>query len=181
MIVVSLEGAQGVGKTTLLDHVAKVGYSVENELFIDVQASPLDPQSFLNESCWVSAWFQRVLQSKASILVTDRSPFSAVCFSKTNNSLLDNMVKANIAEMEEIGVHVKTVHVKVEEPKLWDRICARLEKNPHREKYNEGSRPWLKQVLQFYESHEWDYEIDNTGDTAVAQLTALLNSLSSKE
>lgn len=177
MIVVALEGPQGVGKTTLLGELQRRGVAVEHEVFVDVQPSPLDPQSFLNESCWVSAWFQRVLQRKAPILVTDRSPFSAVCYSKSHNQLLDQMVRANIAELAQVGVHIQTVQVKVDEPVLWQRVCARLEREPGRSKYNEGSREWLREVVQFYDSRQWDHELDNTGDTGAAQLTALLNSL----
>ena len=169
--VIALEGAQGVGKTTLLSHL-KSSFDTEDEVFVDVAASDLNPQGFLSEATWVAGWFQRVIKNESpTVLFIDRSPHSAVLYAKAHNDLIASMVAVGIRELAEIGICIHTVNVRVPEEELWRRVTERLERCPERVKYNEGDREWLRTCIGFYEQKTWEKTIDNTDfDTALAAL-----------
>jgi thymidylate kinase len=44
---------------------------------------------------------------------------------------------------------------------LWERIQARLRREPERVRYNEGKREWMQKTLDFYNHFEWDAEVSN--------------------
>jgi len=140
----------------------------------------LHPQTLLMESLWVSQWFQRLLEmdhanqlrlgaEAPKVYIADRSPFSAVfyCGRRTaRGHLLDPLIRAQIEELrEETGIEVVTVHVNVEPEVLWARIQARLEMEPERQRYNEGSREWMDETLRFYQGFKWDHTVDNSAGT----------------
>ena len=44
---------------------------------------------------------------------------------------------------------------------LWERIQARLRREPERVRYNEGKIEWMQKTLDFYNHFEWDAEVSN--------------------
>jgi predicted ATPase len=86
MIVIALEGTHGCGKTELLNKFASRGYCVLDEGFLDMPSSDMHPQTMVMELAWVSNWMQRIVQlmSLNSVVITDRSPFSAVFYTRNN-------------------------------------------------------------------------------------------------
>ena len=172
--VIALEGPQGAGKTSLLSKLA-ASYDVEPEVFVDLAPSDLHPQGLLSEMTWAASWFQRVIRHQnRRLLFIDRSPYSAVLYAKAHNSLLASIVAAGIAELQEIGIHIRIVYVRAPEEQLWERVQARLKRCPERAKYNEGDREWLQTCMDFYERGQWAHTVENTDfDVALSNLKQL--------
>jgi thymidylate kinase len=174
MIVICIEGCHGSGKSAICKHLAALGFPVLDEGFLDMPSFSLHPQTLTMESIWVSMWFQRLLTkqqeedktrtSNHTIYFADRSPYSAVLYSKRCGNLLRPLIDQQIAELaQQADIHIYTVYVKVEKEILWRRIQQRLKLEPARRKYNEDSRAWMEAVCEFYDDEErkWDFVVDN--------------------
>ena len=93
----------------------------------------LHPQSLLMETTWVCSWFARLLKKQAElkasgcpddeqIFFADRSPFSAVFYSKRASHLLTPLIQQQIEEVRAAaGIEIYTVHMSVEKELLWAR------------------------------------------------------------
>jgi thymidylate kinase len=173
LIIVSLEGCHGCGKTSLCEEFEAQGFRVLDEAFMDMPSYALPPQSLLMETSWVCSWFERVLRlaerlrqekektNRTQVYIADRSPFSAIFYSN-NGNLLEPLIKAQMKEVQEFSqVEFITVHVQVEKELLWQRILNRLEEEPERVRFNEHQRSWMEQTLGFYEHFSWDLKIEN--------------------
>lgn len=174
MIVLCFEGCHGVGKSTLCGSFSRLGFEILDEGICDAPSylEALHPQSLLMETMWVCNWFKRVLQKKANldkrtnklainkIIVADRSPFSAVFYSK-NGQLLEPIVREHVKELKAVGIQVITISIDVDKETLWSRIQARLKMEPWREKYHEGELSWMLKTKAFYDNFNWDCTIQN--------------------
>ncbi|TMW65416.1 hypothetical protein Poli38472_008058 [Pythium oligandrum] len=173
IIVVCLEGCHGCGKTSLCEEFEARGYRVLDEAFMDVPSYALHPQTLLMETSWVCSWFERVLrlasrvrldktmQNRPHVYIADRSPFSAVFYARTGR-LLEPVIRAQQEEVEQAkNVQFYTVNINVEPELLWERIQARLEREPERVRFNEHKRSWMEQTLDFYNNFKWDFQVQN--------------------
>lgn len=175
-IVLCLEGCHGSGKTELCKSFERDGIEVLDEAFLEQPAYALHPQSLVMETYWVAHWFQRLLKRHHElqkecektgehfrILVADRSPFSAVFYARFKGALLENVIRAQIEELQmNAAIDLFTVSIRVEKGLLWQRIQDRLERCPERIKYNEHSYKWMEDTLAFYHNFAWDMQIDNS-------------------
>ena len=165
MIVLCLEGVHGCGKTSVIEGMKKMGIATLDECFLNLPTTQLHPQSLTCEVSWLSGWFMRILQlnntSKTNFVICDRSPYSAVFYSKEGH-LLEPIIKEQIDELAEIGIDIRTVYLRVDAEELWNRIVSRLEMNPERKRYNEHKRAWMNETIKFYEGHAWNHVYDNT-------------------
>ena len=181
MIVICLEGCHGSGKTQLCRNLHQEGFDVLDEAFIDMPEYALHPQSLVMETEWVSRWFQRILQchhqlkqsNDTTVYIADRSPYSACFYAKQNGEYLRPLIAAQIEELKTVGIFIYSVVIEVDREILWSRIAERLEREPNRVQYNEGSRQWMETTCHFYESNAWDFSIDNSA-LSIAELAAQL-------
>ncbi|CAE7221031.1 unnamed protein product [Symbiodinium sp. KB8] len=187
LVVVALEGCHGAGKSELLGQFAKRGYHVLDEGFLDMPEYAIHPQSLLSETCWVCSWFERLLKLKQTataggvpaVVFADRSPLSAVYYGHSGH-LLEPVIRAHMVEVEQqADVHIVTAHVLVEQELLWERIQARLLREPHRARLQEGRKQWMQDTLTWYTDFEWDITVRNgkqdISTTADALLEAVAN------
>lgn len=171
MIVICLEGCHGAGKTELCKAFASKGFEVLDEGFLDMPEYALHPQSLLMETTWVCSWFERVLRkaqeesrkgTPSPVFIADRSPYSAVFYSKRRGELLEPLIREHIREVREAAnIEVYTVHVDVDKEVLWKRIEERLERQPERAQYNEQSRTWMEETTSWYDQFSWDMTVTN--------------------
>lgn len=146
---------------------------------MDMPAYALHPQSLLMETTWVCSWFERLLEKastldsderRRAVFVADRSPFSAVFYSRRKGHLLEPLIREHIEEVrEEAAVHIVTVHLQVEPELLWGRIQERLVREPFRARYREGEREWMETAQCFYDGFGWDITLCN-GEEDMASL-----------
>lgn len=169
MIVICLEGPHGGGKTGLLEKFEEQGFSCLDEGFLDMpNFAGLHPQSVTMENAWVNAWFQRLLNKvheggENQIIVTDRSPFSAVFYTENGQgAMFDPIIRAQIRELAKVGIEIYTVYLKVDAEILWKRITQRLQLEPERRAYKEDQREWMDAVKLFYDSYNWDFVVENS-------------------
>ena len=142
-----------------------MGIATLDECFLDLPTTQLHPQSLTIEVGWLSGWFMRILQlnstCKTNFVICDRSPYSAVFYSKEGH-LLEPIINAQINELAHIGIDIRTVYLRVDAEELWNRILTRLELQPYRRRYNEHKRTWMDETIRFYEGHAWNHVYDNT-------------------
>lgn len=190
MIVICLEGCHGSGKTSVLSELATAGFNVLDEAFIDMPSytKDLHPQSLMMESMWVCQWFERLLRKKSNmddsneadqIFFADRSPYSAVFYSRNGGHLLSPLIREQIKELAHAAqIEIHTVYIKVRPSVLWKRIQARLLEQPGRLQFNENKREWMDQTLDFYDNFTWDCDIDNSDCSVPAVMENLVSMIS---
>lgn len=149
---------------------------------MDMPAYALHPQSLLMETMWATQWFRHVLEKASTlapeersraVFVADRSPFSAVFYSRRDGALLEPVIRSQIGEIaEEAGIHIITAHLAVDPELLWERIQSRLKLEPFRVKYREGEREWMDTTQSWYDGFDWDVTIDN-GSQSIPELLDL--------
>jgi len=124
-------------------------------------------------------------QDPHRVVITDRSPFSAVFYTQQGHgALLVPLIEACLKDMRAHGVELYTVHVKVDAEVLWRRIQTRLVAEPERalcvrdwygfgltpalpraraiKRYKENSRAWMNEVKGFYDSFPlWSFTVEN--------------------
>lgn len=173
MYVVCLEGCHGVGKSTLLSVLEKRGFTTLDEAFLDQPKYALHPQTLTMEVVWVSNWFMRLLKLKHdleiegkttnTIFFADRSPYSAVFYSKSSYSNhLEGVIRGQIEELSRMAnIHVVTVRLSADRDIIWHRITERLKVEPERKKFNENKREWMEETMNWYDSFHWDITVDN--------------------
>ncbi|CAE7919445.1 unnamed protein product, partial [Symbiodinium sp. KB8] len=77
------------------------------------------------------------LSTRGQVYIADRSPFSAVFYSRKGH-LLERVIREQMREvLEAADIEIYTVLIKVDREILWDRILQRLKLEPERKKYNE--------------------------------------------
>jgi hypothetical protein len=102
----------------------------------------LDRQSLFSETSWACGWLQRamakVIELRTSgsphrVIVADRSPFSAVLYSKSDGTLLEPLIRQFIRELRDVAhVEIVCVHLRTRRDLLWRRIQERLRVEPER-------------------------------------------------
>jgi thymidylate kinase len=193
LIIVSLEGCHGCGKTSLCEEFEAQGFRILDEAFMDMPSYALHPQSLLMETSWVCSWFERVLRladrhrndknlkNRKQVYIADRSPFSAVFYSN-NGHLLEPLIREQMKEVQQFSnVQFYTIHVEVEQELLWNRILKRLERQPERVRFNEHKRSWMDQTLEFYTTFEWDLRVENGHQSISAVVDEMVHLLSEKD
>lgn len=194
MIVLTIEGCHGCGKSTLCQRFAELGgFEVLDEGFLDMPSYSLHPQTLVMETMWVSMWMERLLRVQREhkekyeaqgkvppqrVFVADRSPYSAVFYAGQNGRLLDPLIRQSLVDLSEhADIHVVTINVNVAEECLWNRIQQRLEQEPERRKYNEHKREWMEKTNDWYKSRKWDLVVDNSSGSVEETLSELLHIL----
>lgn len=173
----------GCGKTEIVQEFANAGFDTMDEAFMDMPSyCCMHPQSVVMETNWICGWFQRILKEASQggenkVLVVDRSPLSAVFYTRNKQGrLLAPLIAAQILELRDAGIDVYTVHVKCETDILWQRIQRRLSVEPERALYKEDSIEWLHEVQTFYNNFEgWDFTVDNSVDDRRAVRNVMRN------
>ena len=191
MIVICLEGSHGSGKSTICEEFEAADFWVLDEGFMSMPEYSLHPQSLLMETTWVCSWFGRLLKKQAElnssgcsdaaqqIFFADRSPFSAVFYSRRAGELLTPLIQQQIKEVREAaGIEIYTVYMSVEKELLWSRIQDRLSREPERKKYDEDKRAWMEKTVDFYDNFTWDLTVTNNHTTMPELMRDILCRLS---
>lgn len=187
MLVICIEGPHGCGKTKLVESFRAAGYPVLDEMFMELPAhfDGLEAQSMVREMAWVTHWFERVLRYRlehpgVELVVSDRSPFSAVIYANMGQQL-KACIATQLLELEQhTPVRIKNVLLEVDPEVHWQRILSRLEQEPERARYNEACEEWMWTVRQRYDELKdvWDAVFDNNAPNAIDSLQArILNSV----
>jgi len=101
-----------------------------------------------------SSWFQ--------VIIADRSPFSAVFYSRSDGGLLEPLIRQYIGELKAAAdVHIVTLHLRTRRDLLWSRILERLTREPSRAALREDQAEWMDAVLSFYDGMRWDLTVPN--------------------
>lgn len=109
----------------------------------------------------------KVIELRASgsthrVIVADRSPFSAVLYSKTDGALLEPLIRQFVRELRDVaGVEIVCVHLRTRRELLWRRIQERLRVEPQRMALREDSMDWMDSVLAMYDGMTWDATVPN--------------------
>ncbi|CAL6011105.1 Nucleoside/nucleotide_kinase [Hexamita inflata] len=184
MKVFCVEGCHGVGKSSLLEGLQQ-SYPVLDEMFTDMPSyNFISSQSLPMEFIWVANWFQRLLKIYTTdyhpIVFADRSPYSAVYYSKSGSETqnqLKLLIKSMTLELKNHGIQIETICVQVSKNILWNRICQRLQLQQFRLQYNEDSYEWMEKTWQFFNDFDWDHRITNDEEIVTDLGDHLINKL----
>lgn len=171
MYVFCIEGNYGIGKSTLISNMSKMEEFNKvffmNEDFIDSYNNNIDPNGIITELNWVSSWFKRIIDHHdENIIITDRSPYSALFFTKTNHidsfkCIIDDMIN----ELKQYNIHIITIHIKTNREINWERILERIKKEPERMLFNECDYFKFNDVYDRYNKFKWDITVENDEKT----------------
>jgi len=185
LIVLCVEGCHGSGKTSVCKTFKKAGFQVLDEGFLDMPSFGLSPQSLVMESIWVTNWFQRILAirqtlgQKDGLVIVDRSPYSAVYYAGAKGRVMEPWITSQIEDLKtEANTFVYTVSLQVEPELLWSRITSRLQREPERAAYREGSREWMEATNGWYGSRNWDFVLENNDKSVQDLMDALVTCVS---
>jgi len=188
LIVLCVEGCHGTGKTSVCNSFKKANFEVLDEGFLDMPNYGLAPQTLVMESIWVTNWFQRILEIKKNLgnrnklIIVDRSPYSAVYYAGAKGAILEPWITEQIKDLRtDSNVFIYTVALKVEPELLWNRITARLAREPSRAAYREDSREWMDATNGWYSSRDWDFVIDNNEKSVQDLMDALVTCVSGRD
>jgi len=92
-------------------------------------------------------------------IIVDRSPFSAMIYTKTGTKIMFETVKHLMTEFEKKGISLVLIYVTKAEDEIWKQIQERLVREPWRKEFDENKRSHLKNVLKKYEKIT---NLDNT-------------------
>lgn len=175
MRIVCVEGCHGCGKTTVVKKLAEK-YNILDEYFLDMPKYDMPPQGFTIEVLWLYRWIERVLMLKKivpenTVLFADRSPYS-VLFYAPNGRILEPMITELLMDLLASNIEIITVYIRLPTDVLWQRITERLKTEPERIKYKEDSFEWMKQVVNFYETHShlWTFTTPDNTACVIEQL-----------
>lgn len=158
MDIVSLVGAAGVGKSTVL-RALKDRYTVIEEEYIATNQFHLDASLLLSKWDWIARWYSSVLTSSRSgcaLVITDRCPICCLAFVRQRAAAI-SFILASLRELEELKITVFTVCMAARSKVLSARLKARHgHVNP-----DEDNDKW---VQHFYQNNKanWSLNIDTT-------------------
>lgn len=113
------------------------------------------------------------------IIIADRSPLSAIFYTRTDGGLLQPLIEQYVRELRVAAdVHIHTVHLRTERMLLWERIQQRLLLEPERVSLREDKMDWMDAVLSFYEGMPWDVTVTNNEVTMPELVTSVMTQLS---
>jgi len=178
--VVLLEGEAGVGKSEVYTALRARGYEGLDEDFgEDVKGDLLHPQSFSRELLWMAAFFQRIRVqcaqhlkkapgSPPTIIIADRSPASAVLFTKSERAVMRAAFDVAEHEMRELGIALYYVRLTCAEEPLLQRIQQRLAMpgNDWRVPLNEDDPAQMTRMRKLYDnaSDMWNHTLRTDKD-----------------
>ncbi len=170
VFVVSLEGEPATGKSTIL---SGLGFPIIlHEGFGSSDPHDvLHPQSFSRELEWAVDYFKRIRiaasrffkKGTGGIIVTDRSPYSAVIFADSNNDLLYATIRAMEDEHEKHGMKFFRVRLFAGIDTLRDRILSRIDVEPWRKELHEDDIEYMMGTRNKYDRYIslWDTTVRN--------------------
>jgi len=176
-IVISIEGIHGSGKTHLVKELA-CKYKRKKENFESKNPLDIDPQCFFKELTWGMRWFNDIVNmcSKISeseseekeeddgihIILTDRSPYSACIYSKTNADLLEKTLTLCVEELRRKDIYIYTINLFGSYDFIKERIKKRLETETWRKDLKEDSKAHFFNIKKRYRhiSNTWDYNVN---------------------
>jgi len=168
--VICLEGEHGVGKSelfTALHTHPRIG-----EDFIGVPSvEQFHKQDPVCQIDWVKHWFTNLravlrpywnptsgryidLRSDGRAIVSDRSPYSAAVYARREKDVVLSTVKMYVREHERLGVRFDVVCLRRDRDDVWSDVLSRLEAEPGREEFDEGSREHFDKTCLIYDT--WD-------------------------
>lgn len=161
--IIALDGPHGVGKTTIMKKFKKE-YTCIGEGFNPKSKTCFHPQDLYLEAVWVMNWFVKVeeicklhFNSKTKhfendkIIITDRSPYSAIIYSREKGIILKELIDEIIIQFRKKGIEIYCLYLRDNKDDIFDRILKRLKIENWRERLNENSKEWLEKVIEKYE------------------------------
>lgn len=164
MLIVSISGPSGAGKTTALNLLSS--YKVLPERYMELNIHKLDNTLVASKWRYIAEWFDRILEflpEKHEVVVADRSPLDTAAYVSVGQATLESMVRQTFSELEDqYDLLFRHILLIADDCDLRRRIRERLVDQPQRSFYRETDRSLYRRVLSFYRSRHWDALVDTT-------------------
>jgi len=169
----TIEGVHGVGKSTVVEELKKLGFPIVTENFIKLKKECKFPlQTLTTRMYWISTRIRNMtMMSEDPIVFTDRSVYSAAIYS---NNLKDMRIlyksgKRMRGELVELGNRIFTIFLWIDKTTGLERVSNRLTQKKKgtklRRVLKEGSRKHYEEIWEKYANFKWDHSIRTTGKT----------------
>ncbi len=189
MIVVTLSGPCGSGKSTLIKMLELefecLPVTYRNSIRKNVAH---DPTSYNSKLEYCDTWFNEILfqlQKGKKLILTDRSPFDSAAYLKEKQEYFKNEVLSKFKMTKENGILYVAILVTASYERLVMRIKSRIENGERNDFLTNVELPLLDKSLQFYKNNlSFFDEVIDTTEESLAQskkkITEFLSSLSYK-
>ncbi len=172
VIILSIEGVHGVGKTEATKKLESEGYAIMKESKITKTKTNLPSQSFYSQLLWITSWFtnleslcekyydkEKKCYKNEGLIITDRSALSGVIYSEGYQKSLLEVFLNTKESFENKGIVFKTVCLFDKKERIWKSITERLEREPWRKKIKEGDKTHFDTKFIEYMNITWQARI----------------------
>jgi len=170
MLVVTLVGPSGAGKTTLANSLRSV-YPVYSRSYKEFDHHSLDSRLVLSKWLFIAHWFDHMLSLESAnvqVVISDRSPLCAAAYvSPAQAEMLEDICRQSMREFQDRGHCIRSVLLTAPVPVLIERAARKLVSEPDRSRYREHEEPHSRRIRSFYESHLelWDTRLDTSSES----------------
>jgi len=187
--VISLVGMIGVGKTTIINALTKMGYDTLSEDYIEGSRNfPCDNRMILSKWAYIANWFYRVEKyflenPNTTNLFVDRGVIEAGIWTDNCKPLFEP-VTISLKEFGLRGYEFVNICLKFDDlDMLQERIRKRLIIEPERLHFNEGNPQFLHDLFRSYTENEslWDLVLSTQNTCTDEICDSILNYLQMKD
>lgn len=175
MLLVSLSGPSGAGKTRLIE---KLGceFPIIPEKYLELNEYSLDNTLVLSKWAYINYWFNQALSkfiNGQKIIVSDRSPLDTIFYVTDGDKKLLPPILQSIEELCSYGIKIRHILIYCEFNDIKERISERLMSQPQRSKYHEDDVDFIKKVYENYRNsiEHWNASINTS---CISESEALL-------
>ena len=148
-----IEGVHGIGKSTLVNNLANMGFNILNEEFLELPEYGLGPNSMIKKFNWVNNMFDKILafneqrdKTKDEILIVDRSPYSTFVYLDMSYLPIKHLCDTMIYESTKAGIIYEIILLQGDLKVIYNHVLTRLTIETERDALSEGDFTYLVRI-----------------------------------
>lgn len=169
MILISLSGPCGSGKSTILN-VLNNEYVIMSTTYKKCNGAKLDPKTYQSKIDYTNKWFSEAMKLNSEgkkIVLSDRSPFDCLAYLEENIREYELEINHRFNLLDKEGIDYNSILIIASKEILKERILNRYHVGNRRKEWFDRELSSLKESLSFYDDRMklFDLVIDNSNDS----------------